>query len=166
MAGWREPAYGLDPVLVTVEDGTVLAGAVMRRSDARFGEDAFALEHWDLAHSLAERGLTGEVLPSAHLTAPQEPPEKRSARYHLRQTMLERHGELLQKHATEIARAQVPFGPAIGGEEEVTAWVMTHVRGLRLLRLAVRKCLREGPRALAAHALSKARRVLKGGALQ
>jgi len=167
--------YGLDPVLITVEDGAGLSGAVMRSSVFRekglsYREEMFALHHWELAWSMAEQGLRCEVLPEVHLRAAEageprlarEPTLNRRQRYHLLQTMAGLHRRLVQQHPEDVLKAHTDIRRSGGGPELTDRWLLDNVRALRLLRLGLRRCLREGPKGLLSHVVAKARRTLGG----
>jgi glycosyltransferase involved in cell wall biosynthesis len=160
------PAYGLDPVLVTVEDGTGLAWAVMRRDC--LGEHGLEvrpefspLEAWEFGWSMAQAGLTGEVLPMTMVRLGPGPGASRRVRYHLLQRMAEEHGALLRDHASEVLKGHLSVsGP--GQRQTVTdRWLMQQRHGLRLIRLGVRKCAQESPRAVLSQVLSKLARRLR-----
>jgi hypothetical protein len=161
--------YGLDPALVTVEDGTGLTAAVLRREildehGLGYRADMFPMHQWELGWAMAERGLTGEVLPEVHLHAPpqRERSLSREDQYHLCQRMAELHPELVRQHPSEILKAQMASRAADRQETLKQSFLLERFRGLALLKLALKKCLQEGPRALLLHLLAKARGGLRG----
>lgn len=160
--------YGLDPVLITLEDGAGLAGAVLRRSALRenglhFREEMFALQDWELAWSMAEQGLDCEVLPGVHLHVPAgEPTLSRRQRYHLLQTMAGLHRRLVREHPEEILKAHTEVDRSGAGPQLADDWLLDNVRALRLLRLGLHRCFREGPKGLLSHVAARVRRALRG----
>jgi hypothetical protein len=165
--GAVERPYGLDPVLVTVEDRVGLRGAVLRRAalvenGIRYAEALSACEDWELGWSLAERGLQGEVLPEVLLFSPQEMGEEARARrwleqYRLVQLTAEMHPDLVRARPAEVLAAHIGGSGRPPEEYPSDEWLLENCRALRLLRVGLKKCLREGPRGMGGHLWSKLR---------
>ena len=159
--------YGLEPVLVTVEDRTGLGHAVVRRSvfaegGVRYREELFAFEDWELGWTMAERGLAGEVLPEVHVfcdrqTEAAATPRTWVEQYHLLQRMAEAHPDLVRDHAAEMLKAHIQVGKVAIDTRLTDAWLLANYRGLRLVRVGLQKCLGEGPRAVFSHFWHKVR---------
>jgi len=161
-----ETPYGLDPVLVTLEDRTGLGNAVMRhellqRHGVRYMDGLFAYEDWELGWSMAERGLTGEVLPEVHVFSDERAeertrPQKWIEQYHLLQKITAAHPDLVRAHPAEILRAHIKA--ELATDTFLTdAWLLQNYRGLRLIRVGLMKCIQEGPRTMCSHAWQKVR---------
>lgn len=165
--GEVDTPYGLDPVLVTVEDGTGLSGGVVRRKalqehNLRYDEGLFALNDWELAWSMAEQGLRGEVLPTVGLLTGPQPPIPRRSEYHLRQRMAELHPELVRQRPAEVLKAHIEARSALARETRTDEWLLRHFGGLRLLRLGVKRCLRQGARGVLREVAAKLKRKAGG----
>jgi glycosyltransferase involved in cell wall biosynthesis len=161
-----ETPYGLDPVLVTLEDRTGLGNAVMRAEalrqyGVRYMDGLFAYEDWELGWSMAERGLAGEVLPEIHVFCDKRleertRPQKWIEQYHLLQKMAAAHPELVRAHPAEILKAHIK-AEAATDKFLTDTWLLQNYRGLRLIRVGLTKCIQEGPRTILSHAWQKVR---------
>lgn len=161
-----ETPYGLDPILVTLEDRAGLGNAVMRsevlrRHGLRYMDGLFACEDWELGWSMAERGLTGEVLPEIHVFCGKRAeertrPQKWIEQYHVLQKMAAAHPDLVRAHPAEILKAHMK-AQAPTDEFLTDAWLLQNYRGLRLIRVGLAKCVQEGPRTILSHAWQKLR---------
>jgi hypothetical protein len=159
--------YGLDPVLVTVEDGAGLRHAVFRRRSMQeagvsYNPDLYAMEFWELGWSLAEAGLAGDVLPQVGVRrdGPHEDWLGRrlaAEQYHLRQKLAELHPALIRQRPSQVLKANQPFEAGRSERSMTDRWLLENYRGLRLLRVGLMKCRREGLRALASHLVAKLR---------
>jgi hypothetical protein len=165
---WRlDVPYGLDPVLIALEDGAGLKNAVFRREifgrdGLRFSDALYAQESWELGWSLAERGLCGDVLPQVHVSCEgcrDEWVGRRLGleRFHIRQRMADLHPALIAQQPSALLKAHQTFTAGPGEEVLTDSWLLKNYRGLRLIRVGLRKCAREGPRGVLVHVLSKVR---------
>jgi hypothetical protein len=162
-----ETPYGLDPVLVTLEDGAglgnaVLRAEVLRRHGLRYMDGLFAYEDWELGWSMAELGLSGEVLPEVHVfydkrVEERARPQTWVEQYHLLQMMAGAHPELVKAHPAEILKAHIRAEAPSTDRFSTDAWLRQNYRGLRLIRVGLAKCISEGPRAVFSHAWHKVR---------
>jgi len=159
--------YGLDPVLVSVEDRTGLRHTVMRRSvlagsGLRYREDLFAMEDWELGWAMAERGLQGEVLPEVLVSCTPAvrkgvTPQKWVEQYHLLQQMAEAHPDLVMQHPSEMLKAHIRADAVPAERRLADEWLLANYRGLRLIRVGLKRCIQEGPRAVFSHFWQKVR---------
>jgi len=160
----RRRPYGLDPVLITVEDGAGLRGAVLRRSaldenQIRWNDAFFALEEWELAWSLAEADLEAEVIPRIGVQLGGEEQLPGRAAYHLTQQLSASHQRLIRSHPARILQAHQTMGGPAGPWR--TLRPLQDYRALRLLRVGLKQALKEGPWELLRHLMRKARQLFR-----